>query len=60
MYNWRDEICNNHQLHWMNVAVGGKNNLIKELQRRHFFTRNPEHYKKTILLECNMEWIQYN
>ncbi|WP_228548390.1 ISL3 family transposase [Sporosarcina obsidiansis] len=59
MYNWRDEICNYHQLRFTNAAVEGKNNLIKALQHRHFFTRNPEHYKESILLECNMEWIQY-
>lgn len=59
MYNWQEEICNYHQLRFTNAAVEGKNNLIKALQRRHFFTRNPQHYKETILLECNMEWIEY-
>ena len=59
MRNWQEEICNYHQLRFTNAAVEGKNNLIKALQRRHFFTRNPQHYKETILLECNAEWIQY-
>lgn len=59
MRNWQDEICNYHQLRFTNAAVEGKNNLIKALQRRHFFTRNPQHYKETILLECNAEWIEY-
>jgi len=59
MHNWQDEICNYHQLRFTNAAVEGKNNLIKALQRRHFFTRNPQHYKETILLECHAEWIEY-
>lgn len=59
MRNWQEEICNYHQLRFTNAAVEGKNNLIKALQRRHFFTRNPQHYKETILLECNAEWIHY-
>lgn len=59
MCNWQEEICNYHKLRFTNAAVEGKNNLIKSLQRRHFFTRNPQHYKETILLECNMEWIEY-
>lgn len=29
----------------------------KELKQ--FFTRKPQHYKETILLECNLEWIMY-
>jgi transposase len=60
MRNWQEEICNYHQLRFTNAAVEGKNNLIKSLQRRHFFTRNPQHYKDTILIECNAEWIQYD
>ena len=59
MKNWQDEICNYHRLRFTNAAVEGRNNLIKSLQRRHFFTRNPQHYKETILIECNAEWIQY-
>lgn len=59
MHNWREEICNYHQLRFTNAAVEGKNNKIKALQRRHYFTRNPESYKQHILLECNEEWIQY-
>lgn len=59
MQNWQGEICNYHRLRFTNAAVEGKNNLIKSIQRRHFFTRNPQHYKETILIECNAEWIQY-
>ena len=59
MKNWQEEICNYHQLRFTNAAVEGKNNLIKALQRRHFFTRNPQHYKETILIECNAEKIHY-
>ena len=55
MHNWQEEICNYHQLRFTNAAVEGKNNLIKTLQRRHFFTRNAQHHKETILLECNAE-----
>lgn len=60
MKNWQEEICNYHQLRFTNAAVEGKNNLIKSIQRRHFFTRNPLHYKETILIECNAEWVQYS
>lgn len=59
MRNWQEEICNYHQFRFTNAAVEGKNNKIKALQRRHYFTRNPERYKQHILLECNEEWIQY-
>jgi len=59
MTNWREEICNYHQLCFTDAAVEGKNNKIKALQRRHYFTRNMAHYKHHILLECNEEWIQY-
>lgn len=59
MHNWQEEICNYHQLRFTNAAVEGKNNKIKALQRRHYFTRNRECYKQHILLECNEEWIQY-
>lgn len=59
MRNWQEEICNYHQLRFTNAAVEGKNNKIKALQRRHYFTRNMERYKQHILLECNEEWIQY-
>ncbi|WP_350224360.1 MULTISPECIES: transposase [unclassified Lysinibacillus] len=41
-------VCNYHQLRFTNAAVEGKNNLIKALQRRHFFMRNLQHYKETI------------
>lgn len=56
MHNWQKEICNYHQLYFTNAAVEGKNNKIKTLQRRHYFTRSPECYKQHNLLECNEEW----
>jgi len=48
MNNWQGEICKYHQLRFTNAVVEGKNNLIKALQRRHFFMRNLQHYKETI------------
>ena len=59
MRNWQEGICNYHQLRFTNAAVEGKNNKIKALQRRHYFTRNTERYKQHILLECNEEWVHY-
>jgi transposase len=57
MKNWQEEICNYHRLRFTNAAVEGRNNQIKALQRRHYFTRNPRHYKQRILLECNRERV---
>ena len=57
MKNWQKEICNYHHLRFTNAAVEGRNNKIKALQRRHYFTRNPKHYKQRILLECNEELL---
>lgn len=57
MKNWQEEICNYHHLRFTNAAVEGRNNKIKALQRRHYFIRNPQHYKQRILLECNEELI---
>ena len=57
MKNWQEEICNYHHLRFTNAAVEGRNNKIKALQRRHYFTRNPKHYKQRILLECNEELL---
>jgi len=59
MKNWQEEICNYHHLRFTNAAVEGRNNKIKALQRRHYFTRNPKHYKQRILLECNEELLSY-
>ncbi|HJV15873.1 MAG TPA: ISL3 family transposase [Bacillales bacterium] len=59
MKNWQEEICNYHLLRFTNAAVEGRNNKIKALQRRHYFTRNPKHYKQRILLECNEEQLSY-
>lgn len=58
LMNWREEICNYHRFRFTNAAVEGKNNKIKALQRRHYFTRNPQYYKQRILLECNEELIR--
>lgn len=33
--------------------VEGRHNRIKAFQRRHYFTRNRNHYKAGILIECN-------
>lgn len=60
MENWQEEICNYHKFRFTNAAVEGKNNKIKALQRRHYFTRNTDHYKQYILLECNEELIHYS
>lgn len=57
MKNWQEEICNYHHLRFTNATVEGRNNKIKALQRRHYFTRNPKHYKQRILLECNEELL---
>jgi transposase len=57
MNNWKEEICNYHQLRFTNAAVEGRNNKIKALQRRHYFTRNVKCYKQRILLECNREYL---
>ncbi|TYR80508.1 transposase [Priestia megaterium] len=50
MKNWQEEICNYHSLRFTNAVVEGKNNKIKALQRRHYFTRNPNCYKQRISL----------
>ena len=57
MENWQEEICHYHQLRYTNAAVEGRNNKIKALQRRHYFTRNPHCYEQRILLECNRERV---
>lgn len=58
MKNWQEEICNYHHIRFTNATVEGRNNKIKALQRRHYFTRNPQHYKQRILLECNEEFLR--
>lgn len=59
MKNWRQEmICNYHRLRFTNAAVEGRNNKIKAIQRRHYFTRNSQGYKQRILVECNEERIR--
>lgn len=58
MKNWQEEICNYHHVRFTNAAVEGRNNKIKALQRRHYFTRNPKNYKQRILLECNEELLR--
>jgi transposase len=59
MVNWQQEILNYHRLRFTNATVEGRNNKIKALQRRHYFTRNPLYYKQRILLECNQERLAY-
>jgi transposase len=53
--NWEQEIINYHRLRFTNATVEGRNNKIKMLQRRHYFTRNKIRYKQQILLECNTQ-----
>ena len=55
MSNWKEEIINYHRLRYTNAAVEGRNNRIKALQRRLYFTRNQSIYKERILVECNRE-----
>lgn len=57
MKNWQEESVTIIVFVY-NAAVEGKNNKIKALQRRHYFARNPKHYKQRILLECNEELIR--
>jgi transposase len=52
--NWRQEIINYHACRFTNAAVEGRNNKIKALQRRHYFTRNRNYYDSRINLECNI------
>lgn len=52
--NWSQEIINYHYCRYTNAAVEGRNNKIKTLQRRHYFTRNKNYYKSRIILECNI------
>ncbi|RFA37162.1 hypothetical protein CAI16_01400 [Virgibacillus dokdonensis] len=55
MANWKEEIINYHRLRYTNAAVEGRNNRIKALQRRLYFTRNQAIYKERIIVECNRE-----
>jgi transposase len=43
--NWSEEIINYHYCRYTNAAVEGRNNKIKALQRRHYFTRNKNYYR---------------
>ncbi len=58
MENWKEEIMNYHKLRFTNASVEGRNNKIKTLQRKHYFTRNPEVYKQRIIVECNKEYMR--
>jgi transposase len=51
--NWQEEIINYHRHQFTNAAVEGKNNKIKALQRRCYFTRNRHYYLMRIKAECN-------
>jgi transposase len=53
MRNWEAEIVNYHSCRWTNATVEGRHNRIKAFQRRRYFTRNRDHYKAGILIECN-------
>lgn len=51
--NWKQEIINYHIYRFTNAPVEGRNNKIKAIQRRYYFTRNREYYEARIFLECN-------
>lgn len=51
--NWKQEIINYHMYRFTNAPVEGRNNKIKAIQRRHYFTRNRDYYEARIFLECN-------
>lgn len=51
--NWKQEIVNYHLYRFTNAPVEGRNNKIKAIQRRHYFTRNRDYYEARIFLECN-------
>ena len=55
--NWENEIVNYHRHRFTNAAVEGKNNKIKALQRRCYFTRNRHYYLLRIKAECNMHFL---
>ena len=55
MFNWKEEIINYHRLRYTDTAVEGRNNRIKALQRRLYFTRNQSVYKERIMVECNRD-----
>jgi transposase len=55
--NWRQEIINYHACRFTNAAVEGRNNKIKALQRRHYFTRNKKYYDARLMLECNSDFL---
>lgn len=49
----RQEILNYHACRFTNGPVEGRNNKIKALMRRHYFTPNKNYYDFRIKLECN-------
>ncbi|AXF55170.1 hypothetical protein DT065_03485 [Salicibibacter kimchii] len=55
--NWELEIVNYHRSRYTNAVVEGRHNKIKALQRRHYFTRNPNVYHQRILVECNEDYM---
>lgn len=55
--NWRQGIINYHYCRYTNATVEGRNGKIKSIQRRHYFTRNKDYYKRRILLECNNQFL---
>jgi len=55
--NWEEEITNYHYHRFTNAAVEGRNNKIKALQRRCYFTRNRKYYLYRIKAECNIHLL---
>ncbi|SFF04342.1 Transposase [Paenibacillus algorifonticola] len=57
VWTWKEEIINYHRCRWTNATAEGRHNRIKAFQRRHYFTRNRDHYKAGILVEYNRNRI---
>ena len=55
--NWEEEITNYHCHRFTNAAVEGRNNKIKAIQRRCYFTRNKRYYLLRIKMECNIHLL---
>lgn len=55
--NWEEEINNYHRYRFTNAAVEGRNNKIKAIQRRCYFTRNRRYYLLRIKTECNIHLL---
>jgi len=55
--NWEEEITNYHCHRFINAAVEGRNNKIKAIQRRCYFTRNKRYYLLRIKMEYNIHLL---